>query len=63
MSLKVWGGEDVQFESTRPNPRHLELARTIAILDEEEILIQCTALSGGDPLSLEIGPVLLMRVE
>ena len=63
MSLKIWGGEDVQFESTRPDPRHLELARTIAIPAEEEILIQCTAVSTGDPLALSIGPVVLHRLE
>ncbi len=63
MNLKVWGGEEVQFESTRPDPRHLELARTIALSTEEEILIQCTALSSGDPLALAVGPVLLRRLD
>jgi hypothetical protein len=63
MVLRMVGGEEVQFESTRPDSSHLELARTIDIRFEEEILVQCSAYSTGDPLDLQVGPVSLRRVE
>jgi len=63
--VKVWGGRDLQFESTREDAQHHAVAHTFELRSEapEEVLIQFKLQSSGDPIVFDLGPVLLSRVE
>ncbi len=63
--VKVRGGRDLQFESTREDAQHHAVAHTFELRSEapEEVLIQFKLQSSGDPIVFDLGPVLLSRVE
>src|SRR5439155_18173714 len=65
VALKLWGGEDQQFESNRMDAQHVELTQSFAIRSEapEEILIQCQARSREMNLAFQFGALTLMRIE
>ena len=61
VQIKLWGGEERDFESTRLDAQHLELAQGFAIVSEvpEEILIQCQAQSHDMNVDFEFGSLQL----
>lgn len=63
--VKLWGGRDLQFESTREDAQHLAVAHTFELTSEapEEVLVQFKLQSSGDPIVFDVGPVRLLRVE
>lgn len=64
-TLKLWGGEQLQFESLRQDPQHLRLRRTFKISSEgpEEILIQCQFQSAEEAVTFQVAPLRIMRIE
>ena len=65
VSLKLWAGEEQQFESNRTDPQHADLAQTFSITSEapEEILIQCQARSREINLTFQFDSLILSRTD
>jgi spore coat protein H len=65
VTLKLWGGQDLQSESLRKDAENLDLTRTFLIASDrpEEILLQCEVQSAEEPVVFQLGSVILTRIE
>ena len=63
VTIKLWGGQEQQFESNRLDAQHLEMAQSFSIHSQEpeEILIQCQARSSEMNLEFQFASLLLSK--
>jgi len=64
LSVKVWGGKELQSESDRADLRQLRISHTFSISDKaDETLIQCKLSASGSTVLMKLADLELTRIQ